>query len=278
MKKILLLVIAIVISNLIMAQTSPINPERAVVGSDENTLPTSYADQNAALVVWKDGTLEPYEGRYPMLRVKHKDYAINLGMATTAGAMGGIDEGNAVLLFEGRNRMLFHLNSTDEYNTVKFQFGTSQTAFKTLVVSNSDRVGIGTDNFPNSFPNPDPASPSGGDNYRLYVKGGIKAEEVKVELCYGWCDYVFAKDYKLTSIKKLKTYIKTNKHLPNMPSAQMLANNGGFELGKMVTQQQEKIEENTLYIIQLNDAMEQLKKENKLLKKRLLAIEQKLAK
>lgn len=273
MKKILLSFVTILISTALFSQSSPINPERAVVGSDENNLnPNDYADMNAALVIWNNGRMDPFEKPYPMLRVKYKNYAVNLGIATTTGALGSLDEGNAVLNFEGRNRMLFNLNTSDEYNTVKFQFGTNQNLYKTLVVSNSDRVGIGTDNFPNSFPDPS------GDNYRLYVKGGIKAEEVKVELCNGWCDYVFAKDYKLISIKKLKAFINTNKHLPNMPSAQMLANNGGFELGKMVTQQQEKIEENTLYIIQLNDKLEQLKKENELLKKRLLAIEQKLAK
>jgi hypothetical protein len=249
-----------------IAQSAPINPIQAIIGNDIKTFPNSYLKDNAALIVWSDGSDKPA----PLFHIATPKASLTFCVATASGMCSALDETDIVMEPSGETkRVIFNLNSADEFNTRKWHFGTRQRGYKSLVVSNSDRVGIGTDNFPNSFPE------VGADNYRLYVKGGIKAEEIKVELCStsGWCDYVFAKNYKLMPFKKLKTFLQINKHLPNMPSAQNLVANGGFEVSKMITLQQEKIEENTLYIIQLNDKLEKLLNENKELQKRLLVIE-----
>jgi hypothetical protein len=97
--------------------------------------------------------------------------------------------------------------------------------------------------------------------YRLYVRGGILAEEVRIRLQADWADYVFAKDYKLLSLKDTEKFITENGHLPNMPSAEKVKAEG-VELGNIVTLQQEKIEELTLHLIEQDKQIEELKAQN----------------
>jgi trimeric autotransporter adhesin len=103
--------------------------------------------------------------------------------------------------------------------------------------------------------------PSG---YKLYVSDGILAEKVKVALKSGsnWADYVFAKDYKLRPLSELESFIATNKHLPGIPSAETLVKEGGIDVNQMFAKQMEKIEELTLYIIEINKKLEKLEREN----------------
>ncbi len=95
-------------------------------------------------------------------------------------------------------------------------------------------------------------------NYNLFVKGGILTEEIRVSLATTWADYVFSKDYKMLSLPELEKQIQEKGHLPNMPSAQEVKENG-IELGEMAKMQQEKIEELTLYIIAMNKELQELK-------------------
>ncbi len=89
-------------------------------------------------------------------------------------------------------------------------------------------------------------------SYKLGVGGRIICEEVKVKLqSAGWPDYVFAKDYKLQSLEEVENFIKTNNHLPKIPSAQVIEKEG-LEVGDMQRRMMEKIEELTLYIIEQN--------------------------
>ncbi len=96
-------------------------------------------------------------------------------------------------------------------------------------------------------------------NYKLFVTGGILTEEIRVALRTGsiWADYVFAKDYKLKPLSEVEAFINTNGHLPNVPSAAEVKQNG-IALGDMSRIQQEKIEELTLYIIAQNKRLEAL--------------------
>jgi hypothetical protein len=86
--------------------------------------------------------------------------------------------------------------------------------------------------------------------YMLAVNGTIHTKEVKVDLI-GWPDYVFKPSYKLPSLLQVKTYIDKNQHLPDMPSAQEVKDNG-INLGEIVKVQTKKIEELTLYLIKEN--------------------------
>jgi hypothetical protein len=87
--------------------------------------------------------------------------------------------------------------------------------------------------------------------YKLYVQSGILTEKLKVAVVNStdWADYVFAKDYKLKSIKEVESFIIANKHLPNVPSADQMVN-GGLDVAVMDAKLLEKIEELTLYLIE----------------------------
>lgn len=102
------------------------------------------------------------------------------------------------------------------------------------------------------------AATSGG--YRLLVKGGMITEKIKVATAGSpdWADYVFENDYKVMSLKEVEIFIKANKHLPNVPTTQEMMVNGN-DLGKTDAKLLEKIEELTLYVIELNKEIQALK-------------------
>ncbi|MFT4536661.1 MAG: hypothetical protein ACI9P5_004037 [Saprospiraceae bacterium] len=97
------------------------------------------------------------------------------------------------------------------------------------------------------------------DDYLLAVDGKIISEEVRAEVSGSWPDYVFKDDYKLTPLNILEQEIKEKGHLPNIPSAEEVEQNG-FELGDMQKRMMEKVEELTLYVIELKKEIEALKK------------------
>ena len=100
--------------------------------------------------------------------------------------------------------------------------------------------------------------------YRLEVCGTIRAKEVRVET--GWCDYVFEKDYKLRSIDELEKYINDNKHLPGIAPASEVEKDG-LKVAEMNKAMMEKIEELTLYVIQLSKENKKLQADIEALKK-----------
>ena len=113
--------------------------------------------------------------------------------------------------------------------------------------------------------NNNPVSIGGGINrlpagYKLFVAGGILTEKVKVAIKDSdeWADYVFADNYKLRSLNEVGRFIQKNKHLPGVPSASEVAENG-IDLGKMDAKLLEKIEELTLYMIELKKENQQMK-------------------
>jgi hypothetical protein len=98
-------------------------------------------------------------------------------------------------------------------------------------------------------------------NAVLTVNGKAVTKEVIVTQQL-WADYVFSKDYKLNSLTELELYIKETKHLPNIPSEKEIIEQG-LNVGEMQKLQMEKIEELTLYIIQLKKELEEIKKQFK---------------
>lgn len=113
-----------------------------------------------------------------------------------------------------------------------------------MVLTQNGRLGIGTTN-------PDT---------ELSVNGTIHTKEVKVDL-NGWPDFVFEKDYDLRNLKELEEYINENKHLPKIPS-EAEVNENGINLGEMNSRLLQKIEELTLYMIDMNKRISQLEQEN----------------
>ncbi len=112
-------------------------------------------------------------------------------------------------------------------------------------------VGIGTT---------DPGS------YKLAVEGKIGARGIDVK-SGSWADFVFAEDYTLRPLDEVEQFIQRHQHLPEIPSeAQVLEK--GLDVGEMLRLQMQKIEELTLYLIQL-------KKENESLKQAVNALQHK---
>lgn len=127
------------------------------------------------------------------------------------------------------------------------------TTFQHVLSANMNgNVGIGT------------TDPQG---YKLAVKGRLIAEEVVVKLHTNWPDFVFTDKYNLMDLKSVESFIDENSHLPNVPSAKEIGENG-ISLGEMNAVLLQKIEELTLYIIELKKENEiQQKSINQLIRK-----------
>lgn len=95
--------------------------------------------------------------------------------------------------------------------------------------------------------------------YKLTVTGKIICEELKVQLQDAWPDYVFEKKYDLMPLSQLRNFIQDNNHLPNIPAAASIQKEG-IEVGEMQRKMMEKIEELTLYILQLEEKVNSLLK------------------
>ncbi len=127
---------------------------------------------------------------------------------------------------------------------------------KVLIEDTSGQVGIGTTLIP--------------AGYKLAIAGKAIMEEVKVKLqSSGWPDYVFQPSYQLMPLNKVADYIKAHGHLPEVPSAKEVAENG-IEVGANQAVLLKKIEELTLHLIELEKEIKGLKRENGEIKKRLV--------
>ena len=92
----------------------------------------------------------------------------------------------------------------------------------------------------------------------LSVNGNVQAKSIIVSTtATDWPDYVFDKEYRLPELMEVAAQIKATGHLPGMPSAASLENEG-VDLGKMLKLQQKKIEELTLYLIEQQKQISQL--------------------
>ena len=94
-------------------------------------------------------------------------------------------------------------------------------------------------------------------NFKVKNSGLVYARELNV-MIGTFPDYVFNKDYKLTSLEEVEKYIINNKHLKGFEKGKCYEENG-MNLGEVVKLQQEKIEELTLYLIELKKEINNLK-------------------
>ncbi len=96
--------------------------------------------------------------------------------------------------------------------------------------------------------------------YRLFVDEGILTERVKVGIksTSNWSDFVFDEDYELASLSEVEAFIEENHHLPDVPSAKEMVLKG-LDVAKSDALLLQKIEELTLYVIQQQKEIEDLK-------------------
>ena len=99
-------------------------------------------------------------------------------------------------------------------------------------------------------------------DFKLFVRGGIRTDYIRIDIESGWADFVFNKNYHLIGIKELESYIKRNHHLPGLPTNQEVIE-AGINIGETTKVLLQKIEELTLYVIEL-------KKENEALDKKII--------
>lgn len=171
------------------------------------------------------------------------------GPATKLHVVGSENDGTTATLTvqSGSQKLIMDGNEIDGSGSILIQ---NNSANNIYLANGGGRVGIGV---------------GGGDlvgNYRLYVDNGIMTERVRVAVrgTGNWADYVFADDYDLKSLENVEKFVQKNKHLPNIPSAQQVVDEG-YELNEMDAKLLEKIEELYLHTIQLNKENKQLRQE-----------------
>ncbi|MDX1477273.1 MAG: hypothetical protein R3301_06175 [Saprospiraceae bacterium] len=134
----------------------------------------------------------------------------------------------------GNQEGVLHYNASGNYvNLTNSVFNPG-----VVVNLNTNAIGIGSFLF--------------ASGYTLNVDGKIIAEELKVQDSGGWPDFVFAEDYPLMDLDNVEQWIKDNGHLPGVPSAEAIAETG-IMIGDMQKLLMQKIEELTLYILQLKE-------------------------
>ncbi len=154
---------------------------------------------------------------------------------TNYGHIYGSGDGTNFGLLDGDGQWSYRA-ALDDY--ISFSINSSEK----MRIEDNGYVGIGT------------ATPQ----YKLDVCGQIRSEEVVVE--NNWCDYVFDEDYSLKSIDEQVEFIEENGHLANFESEVEMA--GEINIGDVTKRQQQTIEEQMLYIGQLNEDNKELQKQN----------------
>jgi len=159
-------------------------------------------------------------------------------------------------VFDGvQNALPFNVTNGGQlsFKTVPDEYATTTGTYQNRNAYFTANVGIGT------------ITP----DEKLTVKGKVHTQEVRVDMAGPLVpDYVFANDYKLKSLQEVEDFIKENKHLPEIPSAQEIEKNG-LMLAEMNMSLLKKIEELTLYMIEMKKENEKQNKEINILKNKL---------
>ncbi|SHH66892.1 hypothetical protein [Flavobacterium defluvii] len=191
-----------------------------------------------------------------VLRAK-SDGKIGIGTSNPVGALHVVDASGG-FFFDGSSTGYNRIKSTDVVPTTpKPLLISAQLSGTTpdIYINTSGNLGLGTMN---------PTS-------KLTVAGNINSREVKVTVDAG-ADFVFENNYDLLSLSALDKYIKENKHLPEIASADEMKKEG-INLSEMNIKLLQKIEELTLYTIDQQKNTEKLTKIIETLTKRLEVVE-----
>lgn len=175
------------------------------------------------------------------------DQKMFLGSATLSGAPMSSKFGDVNIAGNGSAHRFTVIdnNFTAPVLATGYAFG----VYGKSIFTNTVAIGGQPSAFNNSFPG----------TYKLYVKDGILAERVRVAIVGSsfWADYVFDKHYELMPINEVDKFIQKNKHLPGVPSAEEVYNNG-LDVATMDATLLKKIEELTLYIIEMENRLKEL--------------------
>jgi len=236
----MLVILALALGMVVVGQTE--QPAVSAQSPDGHSLDAADGDPADTVFVNNDGnvgigTTEPRTQLHVLGRISTGADFVSPGSLTFFPPDGfawfHIDNGPAGDRPTGRLRISAGVNPGDDEFVSILQDG---------------NVGIGTTN----------------PQHKLSVKGTVQATELVVVAPEDFPDFVFADEYTLMTLAELEKYIKQHKHLPGISSAQEVGERGLF-VGAMQASLLQKIEELTLYVIDL-------KKENETLKKRIEAV------
>ena len=250
------LVLAITIAAISLhAEDLTVNGNLDVIGKvGIGTNPTSYLDVSAPSPFIQPVTNSRIMGNFWGGTDLNTEYAVSLGYSMVNlhepetvglnlfynlrdGTPAGEKEGGLQLVYRRNDGMsavaggkiLFKKESGSNSSSIRF-FTNDNTERLTLL--NNGFVGIGT------------ISPQ----HELAVNGTIQSKEVIVEA--GWPDFVFENEYHLKSLDEVEDHIEEHGHLPGVPSAAMVESEG-LSVGEAQKIMMQKIEELTLYVIDL---------------------------
>lgn len=215
-------------------------------GEVDNVMFSNIEERDDKSLVFNAGSLVNGSSKYRLF--KFFDFPKS-NFDSSSSVYFGIEDRNDMGRFrfvantEGSGQLIVYNRLQQDVFKV-FEDG-SDNVFLTLAKPNS-YLGIGTTSFVD-----------GQDTFKLSVNGSIRAHRIKVYT--DWADYVFYDNYQLPSIEEVENHILEKGHLINIPSACEVEKNG-IDLGEMNKLLLEKIEELTLYIIQLNNEIKELKK------------------
>ena len=157
---------------------------------------------------------------------------------STINRTGSVGIGNVILRGSSGIQVLEHTTPTGDFYIRSVAYQVPDDVGNLILNDIGGFVGIGT-----SKP-----------KEALSVNGKIRAHEIKVETS-NWPDYVFEDGYKLFSLKEISQFVKKNKHLPGVPRAIEIEENG-LALGEMNKIMMQKLEELTLHLIEKEKKIE----------------------
>lgn len=214
----------------------------------------------------------------------------NVGVGTTAPSTRF--HTNGTLRFQGlsNNNVLDRLLVTDANGNVSYRdassiagaagwsfqgntvtalkkFGTVDLFDLPIITNNVERMRVLSDGAVIIGATTRPAAAVSSGNL-LAINGQVFAEKVKVAIQAGWADYVFEKNYKLRPITELESFIQQYHHLPEVPTTSEVQKTG-IDVADTQTLLLKKVEELTLYLIELNKRSDAQQREIELLKKQL---------
>lgn len=184
----------------------------------------------------------------------------NAGMGTlltspisTKVGIGVFSPTDMLTLGDGHFRMVGSLRPLFSSIDTRIKFGTNESVQLGVWESNStlsfkaNKFCFNTGNVGIGISNP---------QYKLDVHGVIRADEIYVNVASG-ADFVFDESYKLRPLSEVKEYVKKKRHLPEIPSAKEMQQNG-VNMNDLQMQLLQKVEELTLYILQQEQRIQQL--------------------
>lgn len=210
---------------------------------------------NRKITFWNEGGAS-FNGPLYMTAPVYVDLVagIRFGNSTTAAKMGCFDLNWGGLQIEGPSVPGGRLVSVSGKDGIFLKgpsfFAGNMEASGRLLIKDANS----TTSFASSI------SPNILNKYSLFVEKGVLSEDYAIGPKSTWADYVFEKGYVRQPLSEVEDFIKKNKHLPGLPSAKEVAEDG-YNIHAVNTRLLEKIEELTLFIIEQQKDIEMLKKQ-----------------